>query len=70
MERPIKIIQSWRVTLKDGKWNSIPVVRSRPAFGKMKQVSRNVWFDYIKNGWLTVNNDLRRWLDENGHENI
>lgn len=62
-EIPVKISQSWR-----GK---TPVVSSKQThFDLMKPVSRNVWFEYIKKGWLPVNSDVRKWLDLNGFENI
>ena len=36
----------------------------------MKPVSRKTWFEYIKLGYLDVNENVRKWLDENGHSDI
>jgi hypothetical protein len=36
----------------------------------MKSVSRKIWFSYIKLGFMTINKQLREWLDENGYSDV
>lgn len=74
MDRPVKISQSW----KTSKWNSItrkwevhPVVSAKQNHGdRMKPIKRVMWFNYIINGWLTVTDQLRNWLDDNGYSDV
>ena len=74
MQRPVAISQNWKLTSYDRekrKWNQHPVVGAKKThMDKMKPVSREVWFEYIKLGYLDVNEDVRKWLDENGHSDI
>lgn len=74
MERPIKISQSWKIASYDRekrKYKSYPVVSSKQThFDKMKPVSRETWFEYIRLGYLDVNEDVRNWLDENGFTEV
>lgn len=72
--RPVKISQNWKQTSYDfakRKWNIHPVVSAKQShLHKMKPVSRDVWFDYIRKGWLTATDDVRKWLDENGFADV
>jgi len=74
MDVPKKISQSWKSkgwNAKTRKWELFPVVSAKQTdFHKMKPVSRDVWFDFIRKGWLSVTDDLRKWLNENGYNNI
>ena len=74
MERPVVISQNWKLTSYDRekrKWNQHPVVSAKQThIDRMKPVSRETWFEYIKLGYLDVNEDVRKWLDENGHSDI
>jgi hypothetical protein len=74
MECPVKISQNWKMTSYDKenrKWNQHPTVSAKQNhIEKMKPVSRQIWFEYIKKGWLDVNQDVRKWLDENGYSDI
>jgi hypothetical protein len=48
-----------------------PIVHSQQdKFSEIQPVKREDWFKYIQNGWLNVNEDVRKWLDENGFEHI
>ena len=74
MDIPVKISQNWRT--KDWnpttrKWELYPVVSAKQTqFDRMKPVARKVWFDYIRKGWMTVTDDMRKWLDENGFSDV
>lgn len=73
MEIPVRINQTWRQkwSPQKRKFASTPIVMSMQNWNdRMKTVKREVWFDFIKKGWLPVNNDLRRWLDDNGFSDI
>lgn len=72
--RPVKISQNWKQTSYDfikRKWNQHPIVSAKQShLDKMKPISRDVWFDYIRKGWLMANTDVRKWLDENGFADV
>lgn len=74
MECPIRISQSWKFTSYDGvrkKWRQHPIVNAKQThFDKMKPVNRQTWFEFIRKGWLSVTDDMRKWLDENGYEDV
>lgn len=71
---PQEIHQTWRTTTFDQftkKWKVVPIVTARQTrFDKMKSIKREEWMKFIQKGWLHVSEDLRKWLDENGFENI
>lgn len=65
--RPVLIKQTWKRV--NGKM--FPIVHSQEHYlAEIQPVKREDWFKYIQNGWLSVNNDVRKWLDENGFEHI
>ena len=68
MKEPVEITQFWNITVKR---KMIPKVSARQNQGDdMKPVRREVWFEYVKKGWLPVSGQLRQWLNENGFEDI
>ena len=71
---PMRITQTWRTTSFNSvtrKWTQIPIVKSQETYwDKLKSVKREVWFEYIKKGWLHVTINLREWLDNNGYSEI
>jgi hypothetical protein len=74
MQRPQRIAQTWKEKCYDSenkKWEYTPIVTSRCSeFVIMKSVSRKIWFSYIKLGFMTINKQLREWLDENGYSDV
>jgi len=74
MNIPKKISQTWKSTGWDAtkrKWNFIPVVYvKQDDYSRMRQVGKNEWFQLIEVGLLHVTDDMRKWLDENGYDQI
>lgn len=73
MKRPHLITQTWR---RKGwnqvlrKWEYTPIVKVKLHKGdKAINIKRELWIGFIEKGWLSVTEDLRRWLDENGYDN-
>lgn len=74
MDYPVKISQSWKAkgwSADKRKWELTPTVSVKQThFDRMKPVGRKVWFEMICNGIMPVTYSLRKWLDENGFEDI
>lgn len=66
---------TWR-TIKENSWGtvhckSIPIVKIRRAKGDHSEtLNRSQWILMVFSGDLHVSPELRKWLDENGYENV
>lgn len=71
---PFEIHQTWR--RKDYNWetrklNQYPIVYARQTwYEKSVMIKREVWIEWIKKGWLSVSDQLKDWLDNNGYADI
>lgn len=65
-ERPVEIDQNWQSRLR----SLIPIFSVRETiYSRKRRLKRSEWLDMIAKGWHEPNEDVAKWMVENGYEN-